>query len=200
MCRTAILVLPKTKNLPLTLKGDYFGVDAGLKYLIDHHLPIKQAIGDFDSLPQPYRHYIDELDSVSLPCEKDETDAQVALAHVVALGYEHIIIFGGLQGRMDHMLANLRMIEGWPQVILMDETNRIRYVGVGEHAFKKEYTYISLFATEDSIVTFEGVKYPLDHQPIGVRDFYTVSNEVVDQAKLTIEQGCVIVIESRDCE
>lgn len=46
----AVLITPLVDFVPKIKDCDYIGVDAGALKIIDQKLPIKMAVGDFDSL------------------------------------------------------------------------------------------------------------------------------------------------------
>lgn len=67
---------------------------------------IDENLGDFDSLsylpdPPPAEIY---------PCEKDETDGEIALFRAIRDGAEKIEIYGGGGKREDHFLGNLHLL------------------------------------------------------------------------------------------
>ena len=55
-------------------------------------------------------------------------------------GYDTIILYGVLQGRFDHTMANLYlMLYRDPSIWLMDEKNRVRVIGEGVYEIRREY-------------------------------------------------------------
>ena len=62
-----------------------------------------------------------------LPSHKNETDTEVAIEAALQLGYDDIILYGGLGGRLDHEMANLHlMIYRELPLTLMNDTNIIK--------------------------------------------------------------------------
>jgi thiamine pyrophosphokinase len=69
-------------------------------------------IGDLDSLPDDQRKRFppDEVQFITAPAEKDETDLELALLHAVSLKPDRIVLLGLLGGRLDMSLANLLLL------------------------------------------------------------------------------------------
>lgn len=192
---TAVLVSPIATYLPDFCDVDWIGVDFGFQVLLDHGLEPLFVIGDFDS----------KEDEVNLDCpifkhpvEKDETDMELALMKAKDMGYQQIYICGALGKRLDHSLANLRIIAWqYPDVITIDERSRIRVLTKGEYDFKPEYTHISFFAMEKTCITLDRFEYSLYKRWIDVKDIYTCSNSIPnDLAKVVIHEGRVICVET----
>lgn len=190
-----VLICPLTRQLPELKDVDLAAVDGGLDILRSMNITPIWAIGDFDSGKDPvitgypvYRH----------PVCKDETDTELALMKAEELGYKKVIVYGALGGRLDHTLANLRLITWrYPQTTLMDERQRVSVLCEGEHLLKNEYRHVSFFAMEPTVITLEGFDYPLDHQTIDQKDFYTCSNSISkNEARVIIHSGRVICVET----
>lgn len=195
-----VLVAKMAKDVPL--EGPFIGVDRGAYVLAsnDHHMVA--AVGDFDSVDVAELGVIKEhcADFVLLPREKDETDSESAIAYALER-YEHIILCGATNGRCDHFLANIMLLERYQgRLELLDENNHIRYLTPGTyHIPKGVYTYLSFITLDECEITLEGVKYPVDSRPIKRGDIYTVSNEIVDdEAVVMIHKGSVICLECKD--
>lgn len=69
-------------------------------------------IGDLDSFPPERREALeaDEVEFVSYPRAKDETDLELALLHAVRAYEEPILVLGGLGGRLDQIFANVLLL------------------------------------------------------------------------------------------
>ena len=98
-------------------------------------------------------------------------------------------------------MINLRLVSRFPETVyLHDENNYIYSLGKGIHSIEKyDYTYISFFTEDESIITLEGMKYPLSNQKLTNKDTYTTSNEILeDKGIITVHAGKVTVIQSKD--
>lgn len=189
-----MLVTPAAIELP-EIEADWIGIDAGFEVIEAHHKPCLLAIGDFDSLDEGARM---PSESIILPVRKNETDTQAAIQQAKALGYQAIVVFGGLSKRLDHTLANLRCIlfEN-PDVILMDEKQKVQVLQKGTYQFQPDYPHISFFAYEESCISLEGFDYPLAERKIGLSDFYTVSNTVAaDLGTVKVHYGKVLCVQT----
>ncbi|MCD8241152.1 MAG: thiamine diphosphokinase, partial [Lachnospiraceae bacterium] len=137
------------------------------------------------------------------------TDTEIAVRLALELGSTDIIILGATGTRLDHVLGNIHTLylpfeKGVPCRIL-DEYNRIRLIS-GSISLGREEQYGDFFSlipfTEQvNGVTLRGVKYPLSEHSFTVHGSASrgVSNEITeDIARITIGDGIMILIESRD--
>ena len=90
------------------LRKDDFTVfcDSGLKHLEALQVTPGLIVGDFDSHENPHL----DVETVVLPCEKDDTDMLLAVRKALAAGYSHITLCGALGGRFDHTLGNISIL------------------------------------------------------------------------------------------
>ncbi len=197
----AILVCTLAKQVPILKDCDYIGVDYGAYVCAKQKLHMKIAIGDFDSCNQEQlsliKQYCDEM--ITLPTQKDETDSEKAILYALH-HYKHIILYGGLQGRMDHTMTNLYLLihRNYP-LMLMDEQNKIKVLKKGIYYVDDDYKYLSILALQTSIVTMKNVAYEIDHRMIKIQDTYTISNEIVtEQAMIEVHEGKVLLMQCND--
>lgn len=192
---TAVLVSPIATDLPKIENADWIGVDFGFEVLLKHDIKPYFVIGDFDSKEEDIQV---DCPVFKHPTHKDETDMELALMKVKDMGYEQIYICGALGKRLDHTLANLRIL-GWqyPNAIALDQNTRIRVLTKGKYVFQAEYTHVSFFALEKTCISLDGFEYVLDKRWIDVQDIYTCSNSIPnDHACVTIHEGRVISVET----
>lgn len=76
--------------------------DSGIDTALEHGFVPQYLIGDSDSLTKKIPPQVKVLGH---SVDKDETDTQLAFELAEKLGYEHIILIGGGEGRMDHLLS-----------------------------------------------------------------------------------------------
>lgn len=80
-------------------------VDGGYAHLQKQGVHPDIVLGDFDSLgEQP-----SGVRACRYPKDKDDSDLQLALRRLQVQQAEHLFVFGALGGRLDHLLANLRV-------------------------------------------------------------------------------------------
>ena len=203
MLRPCLLVRPLATSIP-NMNCDYIGVDAGAYLLAKNKIMMERSIGDFDSCDKDYLELIKKysIKCIQLNPIKDESDLEEAIRLAKSLDYQNIFITGALGKRMDHTFCNLRILENEKEakIIFIDPKNRMEVLKRGTYYFDHQiYKYFSIFALEDSVISLEGFKYPLENRLITTSDIYTLSNEIViDKAKLTIHQGKVLVIQAND--
>ena len=184
------------------------GVDRGALTLLQQEITPDIALGDFDSITQEeYLLLTNNCPKImKLKPEKDETDTEVAITHLSSLGITDIDIYGGLGGRVDHTIANIRLvlkfIKKGISISLINETNQLKILTAGAYEFKaKNYPYLSFFAIEENVMGLSllGVKYPLVSYQLKQDDVRCISNEIIDKRfKISFHQGYLLMINSRD--
>lgn len=193
-----MLIASMAKEIP-DFAGDLIGVDKGALCCYQAKRAMVCAIGDFDSISESEFKAIESITPmITLPRIKNETDSEAAIQYAMEQGYEEIILYGGLGGRIDHELINIRMMIYRYPIIIMNEQNRCRYLKKGTYRIPKEYKYLSFIPMERSIITERGVAYPLVQRVVEITDLYTTSNEIIDEAEIVIHEGSFIMIECND--
>ena len=200
-------------ELGIFINDRAFVVAADSGYLTARRLGIKPQvlIGDLDSLDKDKlsENELDEIEKILVSPIKDDTDTQLAIDTALARGVQRITLVGGLGGRLDHTLSSVFMLEYLAErhvdAVMTDGKNRvhiIRACGEEQTLFvERGYKYLSLVSLTDvcSGVSVSGVYYPLDTVEITRKYTYAVSNEITDDfAKVTLVNGVMLVIESRD--
>ena len=169
------------------------------------------AVGDFDSLSEEGEAYMEslkDLEIVRLKPEKDDSDTQSAVNHMIREVAKEILIFGDTGTRLDHVLANLGLLsmgkEQGVQIVLADQWNYITLVESGTVLKKEEQfgKYVSFFSVGGDVagLSLKGFKYPLNRYHLTVADSgLTVSNEITEEtAEITYDSGQLLMIMSRD--
>ncbi len=195
------IILKRCESIPTA--ENYIGVDKGALTLARNGKRMLVAIGDFDSVEESDLAYIKEYSDtlIQLNPIKDDTDSEAAVMYAIEKGYQKIHLYGGLGGRLDHAMINLRLVSRFPETVyLHDQNNFIFSLGEGVHSIdKRDYTYISFFTEDEATISLEGLKYPLDKQQLTNKDTYTTSNEILeDRGIVTVHAGQVTVIQSKD--
>ena len=195
------IILKRCESIPTA--ETYIGEDKGALTLARNGKRMLVAIGDFDSVEESDLAYIKEYSDtlIQLNPIKDDTDSEAAVMYAIEKGYQKIHLYGGLGGRLDHAMINLRLVSRFPETVyLHDQNNFIFSLGEGVHSIgKRDYTYISFFTENEATISLEGLKYPLDKQQLTNKDTYTTSNEILeDRGIVTVHAGQVTVIQSKD--
>lgn len=191
----AVLITPLVDVVPIIEGCDYIGVDAGALKIIDQGLPIKMAVGDFDSLNE------EDLKRITCPIErhpimKDETDSELAIR--LCKDYDTIYLYGGIQGRIDHTIANIRLaMYRFNNLVLIDEHQKISVMNVGEYEIDNTYRHISFYPILEGVLSLSGFLYPLRSRRIHIEEIYTTSNSLVeDKGIVRIEEGRFLCVQS----
>lgn len=183
--------------------------DRGMDFLYEHKITPDIIVGDFDSVKNEALSYFKEKgmsDIHVLNPEKDDTDSECALQIALDHGADHIIIIGATGTRIDHVLGNISLLgkamsEG-KMAELLDTHNRIRMIDNELEIEKnKQYgKYVSIIPVcKNNKITLEGFKYPLKDYTFEGFNTLGISNEIIDDiAKITVNEGQYIVIESKD--
>lgn len=196
-----MLIAGLAKQIPYRNDCEYIGIDRGALIAIRQGIPLKCAIGDFDSVSEQERTEIsNNCPIVVLPSHKDETDTEQGIVYAQEQGYEELILYGGIGGRLDHTLANVYLLTNRElPFTLMDEHHEIKVLKKGIYQIPKRFTYLSFLALEDSVITETGVAYPLYERKLTTKDIYPISNEITDEyADVIIHYGRVLMIQCED--
>lgn len=187
-------------------KGDLvIAADSGYNNALLMNATVDIALGDFDSLGDS-SVIPDDIEKITVPSEKDETDTQLAVDLAISRGADDIIIIGGLDGRLDHTISNLAILEAMcdssVHCVITNGQNRARYIrSTSTLLAKSGFQYISLIAADDTVkgVCVEGCKYPLKNARLSRKFQYAISNEIsANCALISVKRGGIYLIESKD--
>ena len=173
-------------------------VDAGFAQLESIHRVPDFVLGDFDSLG-----FVPKGANVAVhPSHKDESDLELALCYVEEKGFERVVVYGALGGRLDHTVAALqscaRYAEGGMEVSLVGAETAV-HILAGPGTFEIptiEAGTVSVFsATDVSLgVTELGMEYPLENACLTNRTALGLSNELVGKpASVSVERGTLYI-------
>lgn len=190
------------KIKPFLHPDDYIiAADRGLHHAACMEITPHLAVGDFDSHNAPDF----DVETVQLPCQKDDTDTFYAIKEALNRGYDDILILGATGGRSDHMLANLYALlyikQSGAKGTIADEHCLITPV-CGSALVNGDYPYFSLVAVSGQAtgVTITGAAYPLENGIIDPSYQYAVSNRVLpgQTANISVQSGELLLILSKD--
>ena len=162
-------------------------------------------LGDLDSLAKSEK-LPEGMEILQVPAEKDDTDTQLAVRVALERGAGELVIVGGLDGRLDHTLSNLAILEELSQkqirAVMTSGQNRARFIrNSGVILLCDGFRYFSILAADPTVkgVTVDGCKYPLKNAKLTRMRQFAVSNEIVGNcALIEIKKGGAWVIESND--
>ena len=172
--------------------------DSGLKHM--EALGVKPAliVGDFDSHCNPHL----DVETIVLPCEKDDTDTVFAVKTMVQRGYDDFLLIGVIGARLDHTLANIQsltfLLRHGARGYLYDQNFVYTAIENETLALEREVDWgiVSLFSMGDRAehITLEGLQYPLTDGTIDCGFPLGVSNHIVaPTARITVGRGPLLV-------
>ena len=138
--------------------------DSGLKHL--EALDVKPAliVGDFDSHCNPHL----DVETIVLPCEKDDTDTVFAVKTMVQRGYDDFLLIGVIGARLDHTLGNVSILlyldSLGKKAEIVDDYSEMQIVSKDEVSIEDKYPFFSLLNIKGCArgITIRDAKYPLD--------------------------------------
>lgn len=178
-------------------------VDGGLSHMVGHGLTPNMIIGDLDSA-DPHDVARFEAQGVPVqkfPCEKNETDLELALEAALKMPPATIWITAAFGKRLDQTLGNIflltrldvenvdiRLIDGQQEVFL------VRHSATILGAPSQRVSLLPLCGPVIGIHT-EGLKYPLTGETLYPERTRGISNQLTGHtATLTIQEGLLICI------
>ncbi len=183
---------------------DYLvAVDGGLRYLQSLQRTPHLLIGDLDSVdPALLPGLVSAgVEILRYPPAKDQTDLELALYHVIAKGYRHILLVAALGGRLDQTLANLALLTS-PDLDSLD----ISLDDGDEHAYLvRSQLYLACepgerislipICTPVRGITTSGLAYPLVNEILYPHQTRGISNEAnSSEVTITIESGLLLCL------
>ena len=174
--------------------------DRGLEFFLDYMILPDVVIGDFDSLSEDGKIFLEMqsedipyggmlewklqkgegkvVDVVRLRSEKDDSDTQSAMNYAIRNGAKEIVILGVTGNRVDHLMANFGLLilaqKQDTEVALADRYNYMKLIPSGTILKKAEQfgKYVSFFPLGGDVtgLTLEGFKYPLDKYHLTTAD------------------------------
>lgn len=178
------------------LKADDFFVfcDGGLKHMDKLGVKPSLIVGDFDSASNPHM----DVETITLPCEKDDTDTFYAVKEAVKRGFEEFLLTGVVGNRFDHTMGNISILLYLDSLgkkgTIIDDYSEMEVVSDKPVYVEDEYSYFSLLNMTGCAkgIKIEGAKYPLEDGEITCDYQYGISNEVLPGQK-----ACINVAEGR---
>ncbi len=181
------------------LQNDDFFVfcDSGLKHLESLQVKPNLIVGDFDSHDNPHL----DVETIVLPCEKDDTDTVFAMKEALKRGYEEFLLIGVIGARLDHTLGNVSILLYLDALgkngKIIDDYSEMEIVSKEPAYIEDSYAFFSLLNITGTAkdITIENAKYPLNHAEITCEFQYGISNEVLSGkiAKITIGEGKLLL-------
>lgn len=176
--------------------------DGGFKHNMFLNVVPNLIIGDFDS----YSYEDFNVETISLPKEKDDTDTIYAVKEMLKRNYDYFLLIGVTGKRLDHTLANLSILlmiyEQNKKAMIVDDFSEIEIVGKEKVYIKDNYKYFSLLNIYGIAkgVEIKNAKYNLKDASITTSYQYAVSNECLKDkiCEVSVEKGNLLLIKIID--
>ena len=183
-----------------TLCGEDYVIfcDSGLKHLEALRVTPGLIVGDFDSHENPHL----DVETIVLPCEKDDTDTVFAVKEAVKRGFDDFLLIGVVGARLDHTLGNVSILLYLDSLgkrgCILDDYSEMEIVSAEPVSIGTEYAFFSLLNVTGCArgITITGAKYPLEGGEITCEYQYGISNEVLpgQTAQVRVERGKLLLI------
>lgn len=185
----------------LSSEDFYIFCDCGLRHSVGLSVKPDLIVGDFDSSENPDL----DIETIVLPCEKDDTDTVFAVKEAIKRGFEDFVILGATGQRLDHTLGNVSILKmlfdkGF-KALIADDYCEMQAVGREVQHISDSFSYFSLINVfgKTTGINVKNAKYPLDNAEISCDYQYGVSNEVIKGriAEVSVEDGTLLLIKVR---
>ena len=183
-----------------TLGGEDYVIfcDSGLKHLEQLQVAPSLIVGDFDSHENPHL----DVETIVLPCEKDDTDTVYAVKEAIKRGFEDFLLIGVVGARLDHTLGNVSILLYLDSLgkkgSIIDDYSEMEIVSDEPVSICDRYSFFSLLNITGCAkgITITGAKYPLDGGEITCEYQYGISNEVLpgETAQVSVACGKLLLI------
>lgn len=175
--------------------------DSGLRHMEGLMASPNLIVGDFDSHENPHL----AVETIVLPCEKDDTDTVFAVREAVRRGFDEFLLLGVVGARLDHTLGNVSILLYLDSVgkkgCIIDDYSEMEIVSAQPALVDDSYAFFSLLNITGCAkgITIRGAKYPLENAEITCEYQYGISNEVLtgESAEVSVENGKLLLIKVR---
>lgn len=172
--------------------------DSGLKHMEFLQAKPGLIVGDFDSHENP--HW--DVETIVLPCEKDDTDTVYAVKEAVERGCDDFLLIGVVGARLDHTLGNISILlylhSLGKKAVIIDDYSEMEIVSDKLVYISDRYAFFSLLNISGCArgITIRNAKYPLEDGEIICDYQYGISNEVLpgQTAKVSVKNGKLLLI------
>ena len=137
--------------------------DSGLKHLDALQVRPGLIVGDSDSHDNPNL----DVETIVLPCEKDDTDTVFAVKEAIRRGYEDVLLIGVVGARLDHTLGNVYILEYLDNLdkkgFIIDNYSEMEFVSRQTAYIDDSFRFFSLLNITGIAkgITVKNAKYPL---------------------------------------
>jgi thiamine pyrophosphokinase len=167
-------------------------VDGGLNLCHQMSVTPKLMVGDWDSIDQQLLQQYAHIPLLTYPTDKDETDLELALKAVDNTSTKCFVIFAGLGGRTDHLLANVNLLTRYPgRVFLENSSEKMWVIDRSWEMLCRAGQTLSLIPLNGPVegIVSKGLKWELRSQTLN-KDFFGISNVcLTDSVSISVARG-----------
>lgn len=177
-------------------------VDGGLIHCHEMKICPDLIIGDFDSIPSDLLKRYQDVAIEQFSTDKDESDMELAIQAVNIDSIKNIGIFGALEKRLDHSLANLFLACRFPDKIVIEtETESIFAINKAKIVACSPGQIVSLIPLSVAKgVSTQGLKWELKNATLD-KSFLSLSNVCLSPSfKISVAEGDLLCCMSRNQE
>ena len=172
--------------------------DGGLKHAQEIGRKPDLIVGDFDSYEKPET----DIETIVLPCEKDDTDTVYAVKEAVRRGYREFLLAGVTGERFDHTFGNVSLLLYLDTLEIpariLDDYSEMSVVSRETAEVKDTCSWFSLLNISGTAkgITIRDAKYPLTDGEITSEYQFGISNEVLPgkTAQVSVRQGRLLLV------
>lgn len=178
-------------------------VDGGLNHIVNLGLTPHIILGDLDSIDRRDVEYFENngIAVNKFPEKKDETDLELAINHVINLGFDNIYILGATGGLIDHFLGNIFLFSN-PDYLnldikIIDAHSVIFYVRPNQSIHGVPGDRISLIPISEIVrgIKTEGLLFPLNNEDLTRWKTRGISNQLQDHvAQVDFVSGTLLCV------
>lgn len=165
--------------------------DCGLEHENNIEKSANLIVGDFDSYKKPSR----DIETIVLPCEKDDTDTMYAVKEGLKRGFDEFLLIGVIGGTFDHTFANVSILvyldENGKKAMIADDYSEMEVISDSISYISDDFEYFSVVSLGSVAenVSIKNAKYTLQNASIDMKYQYAVRNEPIKGRLASVEVG-----------
>jgi thiamine pyrophosphokinase len=192
--------LPHLESARRLLREDDFiiAADGGTRHALALGLTPNIIVGDLDSATFDLQPLIEKgTQIIRHPCDKNETDLELAIHHALTLNPEQIIILAALGGRLDQTLGNIALISNVINIRLDDGVEEVFFCHDRCEIIGTAGDLVSLIPWQGEVtgVVTTNLKWCLQDETLYPHKTRGISNEMPgDTATVQVKSGSLLVV------
>ena len=177
--------------------AEIIAVDGGYNHCVKMGIQPDIIIGDFDSIDPANLSNIESIPTRRFPRDKNETDLELAIQATFTPEVKKITIYGALEHRSDHTLANLHLIRRYPNKVFIETEKETIFVFDAQIEIPctpgQTISFVQIGDPASGIFS-EGLQWEL-HDATFSKYFFSLSNICLAQTvRMRIHHGDLLCI------